>query len=147
MRASTTLAALALAGATLATAQSTLYLIRHGEKPSKGSGLNAQGQQRAQCLRNVFGSSSGYDIQYIMAEMPQPDGSQQRPYDTVQPLANDLGITIDTSCQRDDANCVANVVDNYNGGGNILLCWEHQRLTDIVAALGDSNPPTYPSGK
>lgn len=55
-----------------ATAQSTVYLIRHGEKPSDGSnGLSAQGEQRAQCLRNVFGASSGYDIGYIMAEMPK----------------------------------------------------------------------------
>lgn len=55
----------------LASAQATVYLIRHGEKPSSGNGLNSQGQQRAQCLVNVFGSSSGYDIGHIMAEMPQ----------------------------------------------------------------------------
>ena len=55
----------------LALGQATVYLIRHGEKPSSGNGLSAQGQQRAQCLRNVFGASSGYDIQYIMAETPK----------------------------------------------------------------------------
>ena len=53
-------------------AQSTVYLIRHGEKPSDGSnGLSAQGLERAQCLRNVFGASSSYDIGYIMAETPK----------------------------------------------------------------------------
>ena len=47
----------------------TVYLIRHGEKPSDGSnGLNADGKKRAQCLRNVFGASSEYNIGYIMAE-------------------------------------------------------------------------------
>jgi hypothetical protein len=51
---------------------STVYLIRHGEKPSDGSnGLSSQGQKRAQCLRNVFGASSGYDIGYILAEKPK----------------------------------------------------------------------------
>ena len=55
----------------LATAQ-TVYLIRHGEKPSDGSnGLSAQGEERAQCLRTVFGASSGYNIDYIMAETPK----------------------------------------------------------------------------
>lgn len=49
----------------------TVYLIRHGEKPDDGDGLNAQGQQRAQCLRNVFGASSQYDIGHIMAETPK----------------------------------------------------------------------------
>lgn len=53
----------------LAVADPTVYLIRHGEKPSDGgNGLSAQGMQRAQCLRNVFGASSGYDIGYIMAQ-------------------------------------------------------------------------------
>lgn len=52
-------------------AKSTVYLIRHGEKPADGgNGLNAQGLQRAQCLRNVFGSSSSYSIGYIMAQTP-----------------------------------------------------------------------------
>lgn len=57
--------------ATLTSAQ-TVYLIRHGEKPADGgNGLNAQGVQRAQCLRNVFGASSQYDIGYIIAEQPK----------------------------------------------------------------------------
>jgi hypothetical protein len=57
--------------ATAALAQ-TVYLIRHGEKPSDGSnGLSAQGMQRAQCLRNVFGLSSQYNIGYIIAEQPK----------------------------------------------------------------------------
>lgn len=58
--------------ASLALAESTVYLIRHGEKPADGgTGLNAQGVQRSQCLRNVFGSSSDYDIGYILAQTPK----------------------------------------------------------------------------
>ena len=67
---------LLLIPATFASAQSTVYLIRHGEKPSDGGdGLSAQGLQRAQCLRNVFGASSGYDIGYIIAEQPKSSES------------------------------------------------------------------------
>lgn len=60
-----------LAAATLAVADPTVYLIRHGEKPDEGDGLNAQGEQRAQCLVNVFSTSSSYDIGYIMAMTPK----------------------------------------------------------------------------
>jgi len=61
-----------LATATAVAAQNTIYLIRHGEKPSDGSnGLDAQGIQRAQCLRTVFGASSSYNIGYIIAEQPK----------------------------------------------------------------------------
>ena len=75
------------------------------------------------------------------------DGSRQRPYDTVKPLASDLNITIDTSCDRDDPKCVKKVVTNYGGTGNILICWEHDALTDIVDKLGDDNAPDYPDNQ
>lgn len=63
-----------LAGAALASAQ-TVYFIRHGEKPSDDSdpNLSAQGQERAQCLRTVFGASSQYNIGYIIAEKPKSE--------------------------------------------------------------------------
>jgi hypothetical protein len=38
---------------------------------------------------------------------------------------------------------VADVVNNYSGPGNILICWEHDALTDIVKALGDDDAPKY----
>ncbi len=54
--------------AAAAGAKPTVYWIRHGEKPDSGNGLSAQGLQRAQCLRSVFGASSGYYIGHIMAQ-------------------------------------------------------------------------------
>ncbi|TVY28757.1 hypothetical protein LHYA1_G002205 [Lachnellula hyalina] len=130
------------------SAQNTVYLIRHGEKPEddKEHGLSPQGLERAQCLRNVFGTSSGYYIDYIIAERPKSDGSRNRPLMTVQPLADDLGITVDTFCQRDDFSCVAKLVFDHDKfrSGNVLICWEHDALTDIVEALGDNDAPTYP---
>ncbi|KAJ5885417.1 phosphoglycerate mutase family protein [Penicillium taxi] len=136
--------ALAVA-ASLAAADPTVYFIRHGEKPSDGgNGLSTQGVERAQCLRSVFGASSGYNISYIMAETPESNGKRARPYDTVEPLAADLGLTVDTSCDKTDEKCVKKVVDNYTGSGNILICWEHDELTLIAEKLGDSDAPDYP---
>lgn len=68
-----------LVAATLATAKPTVYLIRHGEKPDDGNGLSAQGVQRSQCLRSVFGSSSEYNIGHIMAQTPKSGVSQRVP--------------------------------------------------------------------
>ncbi|PNP43333.1 hypothetical protein TGAMA5MH_04790 [Trichoderma gamsii] len=133
-----------LAGAALASAQ-TVYFIRHGEKPSDDSdpNLSAQGQQRAQCLRTVFGASSQYNIGYIIAEKPKDD-SRLRPLNTVTPLAQDLGLTVDTSCGKTKSDCVADLVSDYKGSGNILICWEHSELTNIADAMGIDKPPTYP---
>lgn len=49
-----------------------IYMIRHGEKPGDGANnLSAQGEARAQRLRNVFGKERGFDIGYIIAEHPK----------------------------------------------------------------------------
>lgn len=47
---------------------------------------------------------------------------------------------MDISCDRDDPGCVKDVVDGYTGSGNILICWEHDELTDIVKELGIKMP-------
>lgn len=60
----------ALAG--LAAACPDVYFIRHGEKPRDGgTGLSADGFERAQCIRQVFGAHSEYDIGYIIAQKPK----------------------------------------------------------------------------
>ena len=62
MRFSSVAATFALASSAIAYSE-TVYLIRHGEKPADGgNGLSSAGEQRAQCLRKVFGASSSYDI-------------------------------------------------------------------------------------
>ncbi|KAF7551314.1 hypothetical protein G7Z17_g5113 [Cylindrodendrum hubeiense] len=135
--------------AAAAACSPTVYLIRHGEKPDDDdvTGLSAEGVQRAQCLRSVFGASSSYNIEYIMAQAYKSDGSRIRPYDTVLPLATDLGLTVDTSCDRDDSECVADVVNDYSGSGNILICWEHKRLNNIVEELGADDVDNYDSDR
>ncbi|CAK7269596.1 hypothetical protein SEPCBS119000_003651 [Sporothrix epigloea] len=128
----------------IASVGPTVYMIRHGEKPDEGNGLDTEGLKRAKCLRTLFGASGKYNIGYVMAQQPKSNGKRRRPLDTVKPLARDLGLKVDTSCDRDDMDCVVKIITGYKGPGNILLCWEHERLTDIATALGVKNPPTYP---
>jgi hypothetical protein len=54
-----------------------IYLIRHGEKPSKDAegkdsdGLSAEGIKRAQAFVKTFGPDSEYNIKYILAQHPK----------------------------------------------------------------------------
>ena len=72
------------------------------------------------------------------------DGSRERPYETVEPLAEELGLTVDTSCSKTDEKCVKKAVEAYDGDGNILICWEHDELTLIAEKLGVDDAPDYP---
>lgn len=77
--------------------------------------------------------------------MNRIDGSRERPYLTVLPLSQDLGLTVDHHCDRDDSSCVKKQVKALSSlNGNILICWEHDALTDIVSELGDDDAPDYP---
>jgi hypothetical protein len=74
--------------ASLAAAQPTVYLIRHGEKPDDDDqvGLSTKGLKRAQCLRTVFGAGSGYNIGYIMAQAYKPGTSTRIAQVPTRPL-------------------------------------------------------------
>ncbi|KAJ5130785.1 60S ribosome biogenesis protein Rrp14 [Penicillium bovifimosum] len=127
----------------------TVYLIRHAEKPAdpRDHGLTPDGIKRAQCLRHVFGAGSGYDIGYIMAPHVTPDGEHRRAFQTVLPLADDLGLTIDTHCKRNDVICVAGTVRSYDGPGNILISWRHGKMDKIEEELGALEPIEYPEDR
>ncbi|KAK0555183.1 hypothetical protein OC846_001051 [Tilletia horrida] len=115
----------------------TIFLIRHAEKRKDGSkGLAPKGKLRAQCLKHVFGRGR-YKVDYIMAQAYKPDGKRSRPFKTVEPLANQLGIKVDLHCEREDAKCVAErALNAVSRGHNVLVCWQHKALTDVARALG-----------
>jgi len=75
------------------------------------------------------------------------DGAEARPFDTVTPLAKSLGLVVDTSVNRDNSEGVVEVVNGYSGTGNILICWEHKELHDIMKALGVKHAPHYPDDR
>jgi hypothetical protein len=129
------------------TQHRVIHFIRHGEKPVQGDGLDAHGVRRSKWLRKLFGPSSHYRISYMIAQRPKADGKRRRPYETLRPLADELGLIVDTDCERDDFEGVAAKIKGYKGEGNILVCWEHKRLTNLAAALGVHNPPLYPKDR
>jgi len=97
----------------------------------------------------VFGPSSPYNIGYIIAQHPKDDGKEDRPYLTVKPLADSLKPDVEFyhKIHRDDAQGVATAVQQYQGDGNILICWEHHRLQAIATAIGVQNAPVYPEDR
>lgn len=119
-----------------------VYLIRHGEKMEnhpKRPGLSERGLRRARCLRSVFGPD-GRAIDFVLAQDFKPNGKRRRPYETVKPLARALDIPLDHTCDRDDTQCIVGKIKRHadRNGENVLVVWEHARLTNIAKKLGIS---------
>jgi hypothetical protein len=67
-----------------------------------------------------------------------------RPYETVKPLADSLGLTIE-EIEKKDTKGAAYKARHWQGPGNVLICWEHGVLSEILGRIiRDPNPPPYP---
>ena len=115
-----------------------IYLIRHGEKVDDDHiGLSPEGEERAGCVERLF-SQDALEVGAIITQDYKPNGKRIRPYDTVKPLADHLGLTIDHHCDRDDEACAIHAITKAarRGAKRILVCWEHDALSDIAERLG-----------
>lgn len=118
-------------------------------------GLNTLGLARANALPLVFNEEgrNPYDIRLILAMQPQAGGDQERPYETVWPLFLSLSQGKDNYCLLDNTvheeavHLAARRIQEYiasGSPGNILVCWEHKNLTNILQAFGFDPAPEYP---
>jgi len=132
-----------LLGLTLANAK-LIMLIRHGEKISDDyTDLSPEGKARADCLVNTFGSNGIYTTpQKIYAQRPTEQRKSTRPVDTVTPLAQSLGLEIDTTYTsgkfKDLAKYIATSPEEV-----ILVSWANDRIPEIAKQLGIKKAPEW----
>ena len=71
-----------------------------------------------------------------MSDPQDIDGTDARPFLTVKPLADSLGLEVDKRFKNKPEKYpeVAEAVKAFQGPGNILICWEHHALTDVSRA-------------
>ncbi|GAA5916813.1 hypothetical protein JCM5296_006099 [Sporobolomyces johnsonii] len=129
-----------------------VLLLRHGEKGRNGeTGLNIKGKKRAKCLKKFLGRQGRHHVGLILAEGYNPvTKKRRRPYETVKPLADELGLKVDTECEVDDAKCVRKKVERYakeGGKGDVVICWKHSMLHVIAHELGAPKTSPYPDDR
>jgi hypothetical protein len=125
-----------------AVVSQTVILIRHGEKQGAQDpdGLSPRGYDRAACRAGHFGNRSAYGITHLFA---YTDKHSHRSVDTITPLAEGLGIEIDTRTGRDDVTGLLTNIAALPAGATALVCWEHKVLSQQAAALGVQTVPEY----
>jgi len=135
------LAALAGCGVSIghaATAKAVLNIIRHGEKcGDKANGLSPEGQARAQYLGECMSSSTVSRVMpygkasAVMACISE-EGKTTRPYDTVAPLAEQLGLQVQTPCLKTDSKCFAKEVQKMlSADGALVAAWTNDEIPDL----------------
>ena len=67
--------------------------------------------------------------------------------ETITPLSKAIGVKIDTSIGRDDVTALAKSVAALPSDATVLICWEHDVLTEIAQELGVANAPKYGSSE
>jgi broad specificity phosphatase PhoE len=141
-------------------------IIRHGEKPdgtSPGldengaeddSSLTAVGWQRAHALVGLFDPAEGDP----RAPLARPDaiyaagvsdeGEGQRTRETVAPLAEALGLPVNTEYGKGDENKL--VKDVMKRSGTTLISWQHGEIPTIVdefPSVSPTPPEEWPSDR
>ncbi|HVC09096.1 MAG TPA: histidine phosphatase family protein [Elusimicrobiota bacterium] len=128
-----------------------VIIIRHAEKPAVGNNLSPRGEERAKALVGFFKTNPAV-AQFgtpaaIYAMTPKADGKDARPLETVEPLANSLGLAVDTNVPKADVAGLAKAVmsDPAGAGKMVLIAWEHHLIPAIAKAFGlTSAPETWP---
>ncbi|AGH94542.1 histidine phosphatase family protein [Pseudobdellovibrio exovorus] len=124
---------------------SDIYVIRHAEKPNDDSQthLSKKGYERAQALVQVFSSeNSRFKVpQVIVAQHPRKKKGSIRSIETAAPLAESLGLEVDTSFEVKDAlNMARHVLSSDETDGKVvLIVWGHDEIPDIAKAFGAKN--------
>lgn len=133
-------------------APAQVIIIRHGEKPARGNELNKQGWQRARALVDVFKNNPQFNsfgpAVAIYAQKPKDSQGSLRPIQTVTPLAQSLGLTVDSYFLRTQQEQLANDIlhDHRYDDRMLVICWEHNAIPGIVAAFGYMDGPSQWDG-
>jgi broad specificity phosphatase PhoE len=118
-----------------------VILVRHAEKNIEPNNpnpdLSPAGQARAQELVRVLGDvgiSAIYASQFVRTQQ------------TVQPLANHLGLQVTTIDARNTDELVRQIITNQRGGV-VFVTGHNNTVPAAITALGGGNLPVIPENE
>lgn len=138
-----------VAAAESGLADATVIIIRHGEKPAHGTGLSAQGQARARAYAREFAALSldgeVWQPQHLLAS--RDSRHSRRETLTLAPLSQALGLAEDDRFPEGAESALAAELRAHPGGRQILICWHHGAMPQLLTALGADPASLLPAGR
>lgn len=144
-------------------------LFRHAEKPVTDGpphgvtvdgtpdreSLTPRGWQRAGALVGLFVPEATDTHRprlptptHLFASQVGPQSSSQRPRETLLPLAERLGLTVDSRFRKEELDDLVRAVEATEGV--VLIAWEHHLIPAIATMLmGDTSgvPQVWPDDR
>ena len=126
-----------------------MLLIRHADKADNGDGLSPAGVARAHAYIDYFKNfklgSMPVKLDAIFASADST--SSHRPRLTVEPLAQALGLAVDTSFKNKEYQRLVDSLRAGQGSKSILVCWHHGELPALLHALDADPNALLPDGR
>jgi len=115
-----------------------ILVIRHAEKPEKGSSLSSEGKARAKAYVKYFKDFTidGHPLKLDCLVAARDSSTSHRPRLTIEPTAKALGLKIDSRFDDDQAPKLIREFQSRPCGTNILICWHHGEIPQLLHALG-----------
>lgn len=128
-----------------------VILLRHAEKPWDDADihLSDRGEKRARALAGFLTNNPSLTNRglptLLFATRPTPKGHGLRPSETLEPLARQLHLPIHTPFPAVDYAALARRVLSSPEFDNqtVVICWVHEYLPELAAALGVKSPPSW----
>jgi len=126
-----------------------IILLRHAEKPAEEANphLSAEGRARARALVSFLTTTPGLITNglpvALFAAQPTRHGHSLRTHETLEPLAKQLKLRIQSPYPAKDYPALARHLLRHSAydGKVVVVCWVHEYLPEFAAALGVSPTP------
>ncbi|HEV8410431.1 MAG TPA: histidine phosphatase family protein [Gemmatimonadaceae bacterium] len=126
-----------------------IILVRHADKPLDPADphLSPAGVERAKRLATFLATDPSM-IKYgspvaIFATQTTKHDDGQRTQETMVPLARKLGLQVQTPFLGKEYGALARMIlsGSQYSGKTIVVCWNHETLPELAAALGVNPMP------
>jgi broad specificity phosphatase PhoE len=136
-------------GNSSALGNAVILVIRHAEKPDDGEGLSAAGEAHARAyvsyFKNFTVDGQPLKLDHLFAAADSKES--HRPRLTIEPASQALGLAIDSQFKDKQFLELAREIRSRPHGKNILICWHHGEIPQLLGALGADPEQLIPHAK
>ena len=127
----------------------TILLIRHAEKAADSKELTPAGEARAKAYVTYFQryQVDGKPLKLAAIYATTDSKKSHRTRATVEPVAAALGLKVNNSFENKDFALMVADVEAHHAGEDVLVCWHHGKIPELLRALGADPATVLPSGE